>query len=127
MAHQYGFQLNTTIHAAFWIYKPDQTLEPTGRETIVEVNRLQYIESNFPVVSCRTVTGLRNQHHARVGWGTDPNVDSTTARRAEILRTRRWGADDIEVNLTFVAVGDLEHPDDPDLRRYSQLLHQRMR
>lgn len=58
MAHQYGFQLNTTIHAAFWIYKPDQTLEPTGRETIVEVNRLQYIESNFPVVLADDITSV---------------------------------------------------------------------
>jgi hypothetical protein len=56
MAHKYGFQLNTTIHAAFWIYKPDQTLEPTGRETIIEVNRLQYIESNFPVVLVDDIT-----------------------------------------------------------------------
>jgi hypothetical protein len=58
MAHQYGFQLNTTIHAAFWIYKPDQALEPTGRETIVEVNRLQYIESNFPVILVEDITSV---------------------------------------------------------------------
>jgi len=58
MAHKYGFQLNTTIHAAFWIYKPDRTLEPTGRETIVEVNSLQYIESNLPVYLVEDVTGV---------------------------------------------------------------------
>jgi len=41
-----GFQANTTIHAAFWIYKPDPTQDPVSKETIVEVNSLQYIEAN---------------------------------------------------------------------------------
>ena len=59
MAHKYGFQLNTTIHAAFWIYKPDRSLgQPDGRETIVEVNSLQYIESNLPVYLVEDVTNV---------------------------------------------------------------------
>ena len=42
MAPQSGFQTNTTIHAAFWIYKPNNN---TDREVMVEVNSLQFIES----------------------------------------------------------------------------------
>lgn len=37
-----GFQTNTTIHAAFWRYIPD---DPTARLTFVEVNSLQYFEA----------------------------------------------------------------------------------
>ena len=46
MANQSGFQTNTTIHAAFWWYKPDPLLDPTGREILIEVNSIQKIESN---------------------------------------------------------------------------------
>jgi len=42
MAAQSGFQTNTTVHAAFWIYKPGNA---TDREVMVEVNSLQFIES----------------------------------------------------------------------------------
>lgn len=42
MAPQSGFQTNTTIHAAFWIYKPNNSID---REVMVEVNSLQFIES----------------------------------------------------------------------------------
>ncbi len=45
MANQTGFQSNTTIHAAFWIYKPDRTLDPIGREIMIEVNSIQKIET----------------------------------------------------------------------------------
>ena len=31
-AFESGFQNNTTIHAAFWIYKPDFTFDPKGKE-----------------------------------------------------------------------------------------------
>jgi hypothetical protein len=44
MAAQSGFQAQTTIHAAFWWYKPDPT-DLTGREVMVEVNSLQFLES----------------------------------------------------------------------------------
>jgi len=45
MANQSGFQTNTTIHAAFWWYKPDLSLDPTGREIMIEVNGIQKIEA----------------------------------------------------------------------------------
>lgn len=45
MANQSGFQTNTTIHAAFWWYKPDPRLDPTGREILIEINSVQKIES----------------------------------------------------------------------------------
>jgi hypothetical protein len=44
MANQSGFQSNTTIHAAFWWYKPDRQLDPTGREIFIEINGVQKIE-----------------------------------------------------------------------------------
>ena len=44
MAARSGFQSHTTIHAAFWWYKPDP-LDPVGREIMVEVNSIQYIEA----------------------------------------------------------------------------------
>lgn len=40
-----GFQLNTTIMAAFWIYKPDPNAVPPGKEIIQEINSLQRIEA----------------------------------------------------------------------------------
>ncbi len=40
-----GFQKNTTIHAAFWIYKPDPAIIPPGKEVMVEINSLQFLES----------------------------------------------------------------------------------
>jgi len=39
----HGFQTNTTIHAAFWWYKPDPN-DQTGKEIMVEVNGLQFLE-----------------------------------------------------------------------------------
>lgn len=45
-----GFQSNTTIHAAFWIFKPDPSLDPTGREQFVEVNGIQYAEAKQAMV-----------------------------------------------------------------------------
>jgi len=46
MATISGFQANTTIHAAFWIYKPDPTVDPVSKEEFIEVNSLQRIEAN---------------------------------------------------------------------------------
>ena len=45
MAAQSGFQTNTTIHAAFWWYKPDPAVIPPGKEIMQEVNSLQRIET----------------------------------------------------------------------------------
>ena len=61
MATISGFQSNTTIHAAFWIYKPDPTVDPISKEQIIEVNSLQKVEANAAVVlssiSSTQVTG----------------------------------------------------------------------
>jgi len=46
MAPITGFQANTTIHAAFWIYKPDPTLDPISKEEFIEVNSIQRVECN---------------------------------------------------------------------------------
>lgn len=45
MPAQSGFQTNTTIHAAFWWYKPDPSVIPLGKEIMQEVNSLQRIET----------------------------------------------------------------------------------
>jgi len=45
MAAQSGFQKNTTIHAAFWWYKPDPSVIPPGKEIMQEVNSLQRVET----------------------------------------------------------------------------------
>lgn len=45
MAAISGFQSNTTISAAFWIYKPDPAITPNAVEIIIELNSLQRIES----------------------------------------------------------------------------------
>lgn len=57
-AYQTGFQSNTTIHAAFWIYKPDFTYDPKGKEVMVNVNGLQYVEINQPVVRMPAITNI---------------------------------------------------------------------
>lgn len=46
MATISGFQSNTTIHAAFWIYKPDPVIDPVSKEEFIEVNSIQRIEAN---------------------------------------------------------------------------------
>ena len=48
--NQSGFQKNTTIHAAFWWFKPDPNIDPIAKETMVEVNSLQTIEANQPLI-----------------------------------------------------------------------------
>jgi len=65
-----GFQVNTTIHAAFWIFRPDSTLDPVGREVIVQVNNIQKIEST--------------QDHNKV-WIFYAQTDVSTSQRPEIL------------------------------------------
>lgn len=49
MAPITGFQANTTIHAAFWIYKPDPTYDPISKEEFIEVNSIQRVECNGQV------------------------------------------------------------------------------
>lgn len=50
MAPITGFQSNTTIHAAFWIYKPDPVSDPTSKEEFIEVNSIQRVECNSQTV-----------------------------------------------------------------------------
>lgn len=50
MANLSGFQSNTTIHAAFWIYKPDPTISPADKQQFIEVNSLQRIEASPQVI-----------------------------------------------------------------------------
>jgi len=57
-AYEAGWQLNTTIHAAFWIYKPDFTFDPKGKEIMVNVNNLQYIEANQPTIRMPQITNI---------------------------------------------------------------------
>jgi hypothetical protein len=57
-AYEAGFQLNTTIHAAWWIYKPDFTFDPKGKEIMVNVNLVQHIEANQPVVRMPQITNI---------------------------------------------------------------------
>ncbi len=58
MAFQSGFQSNTTIHAAFWIFKPDPLIDPRGREIMVEVNAIQYTEATQALVLSSSVTNV---------------------------------------------------------------------
>src|SRR5271156_2970165 len=57
-AYEAGFQKNTTIHAAFWIYKPDFNFDPKGKEIMVNVNNLQYIEANQPTIRMPQITNI---------------------------------------------------------------------
>src|SRR5271154_451597 len=57
-AFEAGFQLNTTITAAFWIYKPDFAFDPKGKEVMVNVNNLQYLEANQAVVRMPQITNI---------------------------------------------------------------------
>lgn len=58
MAFISGFQSNTTIHAAFWIFKPDPLIDPRGREVMVEVNAIQYTEATQAHVISSSVTNV---------------------------------------------------------------------
>jgi hypothetical protein len=58
MANLSGFQSNTTIHAAFWVYKPDPTVDPVSKEQFVEVNSIQYIEAS-PAVVLASITSVQ--------------------------------------------------------------------
>jgi hypothetical protein len=57
-AYKTGFQSNTTIHAAFWFFKPDFTYQQEGKELGVNINRLQYWEFNQPVVRTPQITNI---------------------------------------------------------------------
>jgi hypothetical protein len=50
MATISGFQSNTTIHAAFWIYRPDPSTDPVSQEEFIEVNSIQRIAANAAVI-----------------------------------------------------------------------------
>jgi hypothetical protein len=58
MANLNGFQSNTTIHAAFWIYKPDPAIDPVSKEQIVEVNSIQYMEAS-PAIVYGTISNVQ--------------------------------------------------------------------
>jgi len=58
MANRFGFQSNTTIHAAFWIWKPDPLFDPIAKEVMVNLNDLQYLESNQPANLMPGITGI---------------------------------------------------------------------
>jgi len=70
MPAQSGFQTNTTIHAAFWWYKPDPNDIPPGKEILVEVNGLQYIEATLDHSKC---------------WIYYAATDVSTSQRAYVL------------------------------------------
>jgi hypothetical protein len=57
-AFESGFQNNTTIHAAFWIYKPDFSYDPKGKEVMVNVNGLQYLEADQPTVRMQAISNI---------------------------------------------------------------------
>jgi len=57
-AYESGFQSNTTIHAAFWIYKPDFSYDPKGKEQMVNVNLLQYVEADQPTIRMPAISSI---------------------------------------------------------------------
>src|SRR5271157_5868207 len=57
-AYKTGFQNNTTIHAAFWYFKPDFTFQQEGKELGVNINRLQYWEFNQPTIRTPHITNI---------------------------------------------------------------------
>jgi hypothetical protein len=57
-AYKTGFQNNTTIHAAFWFFKPDFTYQQEGKEIGVNLNRLQYYEFNQPTIRTNQITNI---------------------------------------------------------------------
>jgi len=57
-AYQAGFQSNTTIDAAFWLYKPDFSFDPKGKEVMINVNGIQYIEATQPKIRMPAITSI---------------------------------------------------------------------
>jgi len=57
-AFEAGFQRNTTIQAAFWIYKPDFRFDQHGKEVMINVNNLQYIEVDKPTIRMPQITNI---------------------------------------------------------------------
>jgi hypothetical protein len=57
-AYEAGFQNNTTIDAAFWIYKPDFNFDPKGKEVMVNVNLIQHLEVDPPVIRMPQITNI---------------------------------------------------------------------
>lgn len=61
MATISGFQANSTIHAAFWIYKPDPVIDPVSKQEFIEVNTLQRVEANAEIIlATLSATSLTN-------------------------------------------------------------------
>lgn len=50
MATISGFQSNTTVTSAFWMYKPDPVIDPVSKQELIEVNSIQRIEANAETV-----------------------------------------------------------------------------
>ena len=49
---QSGFQNNTTIQTAWWIYKPDPNAIPPGKEVMIDTGKIQYIEATSDHQNC---------------------------------------------------------------------------
>ena len=73
MATVSGFQMNTTIHAAFWIYQPDPAVDPVSKEQFVEVNGLQYAECNAAVILANVLTVQVSSGVMTLGLDTSAN------------------------------------------------------
>jgi hypothetical protein len=58
MAPFSGWQSNTTIQSALWIFKPDPAVDPLGREIFVETNGVQWYESNQQVIVSSNITNV---------------------------------------------------------------------
>jgi hypothetical protein len=64
-----GFQLNSTIQTAWWIWKPDPN-DVVSREVFVDTGKIQYIEANSDHSKC---------------WLYFAASDVSTSQRAYIL------------------------------------------
>lgn len=63
MASQHGFQTNTTIQTAFWLYRPDPVTNQVDREVFIQISSIQKIEANpaqIVINNATSVTVLNN-------------------------------------------------------------------
>lgn len=87
MALTTGFQINTTIHAAWWIYKPDPLVDSVSQEEFFETNGLQRIEANAEILLLGNISTIQVDSNIVLVTGTfEPGIAPLRSGQLVIFR-----------------------------------------
>lgn len=71
-----GFQLNSTITGAFWLYRPDPVVNQVDREIMVQINNIQYLEATPAQVVANNISSVSVQSNVLTVTGNLSGITS---------------------------------------------------